>query len=233
MSEPILPPEMSTPQKEAPTIDADIIEEAKGVTPSEASSFEGRKHFPIFPTNVFEFEVKDSEDLNKTLIENLGKIDNPNNLKNFSTSPTLCEGKDDFSSLCSLIEESVQQVLGFMNVKYDEVFVTTLQGHTVGTPEMVPPDTSPNNVFSGVYCAKAGGARASFYDPRPQAWVIRPAYTKAHIFNSDAFYLELREGTLAIFPAWLQSYISFPQEKEKEDVYFTWSAMMRDKVGSD
>ena len=190
-------------------------------------SFKDKKHFPIFPTNVFEFELKDSKELNENLIKRIKKFENPNNLNNFSTTPVLFE-YEDFQELQSLIKEIATQTLGFMNVEYDEVFMTRLMGHTVAKPEAMPPDTNANSLYSGVYCAKAGGARATFYDPRPQAWVLRPAFTNAHVFNSDAFFVDLREGTIVLFPSWLQFYVAFPPDKTEEDVYFTWSVMIRD-----
>ena len=62
-----------------------------------------------------------------------------------------------------------------------------------------------NNFLSGVYyvAVPPGGDRITFHDPRTQPFIMAPEARKANVYNSKTVYLEVREGVLILFPAWL------------------------------
>lgn len=64
----------------------------------------------------------------------------------------------------------------------------------------------PNNFLSGVYYVRTGeGADTiNFHDPRKQASVIRPPVTELTAQNTDQVVVRVREGTLLLFPAYLE-----------------------------
>ena len=64
----------------------------------------------------------------------------------------------------------------------------------------------PNNFLSGVYYVRTGeGADTiNFHDPRKQASVIRPPVTELTAQNTDQVVVQVREGTLLLFPSYLE-----------------------------
>ncbi len=64
----------------------------------------------------------------------------------------------------------------------------------------------PNNFLSGAYYVRTGeGANSiNFHDPRKQASVIRPPVTALTAENTDQVVVRVREGTLLLFPAYLE-----------------------------
>lgn len=67
------------------------------------------------------------------------------------------------------------------------------------------PHAHPNNYFSGVYYVNApeGGNTINFFDPRPQAGVMVPPSTKMSPMVAQKMTLDVRTGSLILFPSWL------------------------------
>ena len=192
------------------------------------SIFKDKKHFPIFPTNLFEFLFKgDLEEKMKKCLPALGKLvetDEPN----WVTRPDL-NTLEDYKDAASLFSEGAVEVLGFSGVNYDELLITSLKAFRFTKPELVPVQKRANNLLSGIFFLKTDESYSgiiTFFDPRPQAWMLKPPISKANIFNSDAFSVEFTENKLLIFPAWLEYQIAFKQDMG-ENIFFTWTAMVR------
>jgi hypothetical protein len=208
------------------------IEPMKGVEPPKPEEdviFDEKKHFPIFPTNLFEFEFNKEEKgkLDSSLPESLDKMgdkDSPNWATDFNL-----QNLEDFKPLSEVLSQSAQRVLGFMGVRFETLMLTSLRGYKVTKSELSPMEVRPNNLLAGIYCLKGTGGRVTFYDPRPQAWIIKPPVSSPNIFNSDAFSMDLKEGKVMVFPAWLQYQATFSEEMT-ENMYFTWSLMARGPV---
>jgi uncharacterized protein (TIGR02466 family) len=68
------------------------------------------------------------------------------------------------------------------------------------------PHSHPNNFLSGVYYVRTGeGADTiNFHDPRKQASIIRPPVTELTAQNTDQVVVRVREGTLLLFPSYLE-----------------------------
>ncbi len=64
----------------------------------------------------------------------------------------------------------------------------------------------PNNFLSGVYYVQTGegAATINFHDPRPQTGIVRPPVRELTADNADQVVIQIEEGTLLLFPAWLQ-----------------------------
>ena len=64
----------------------------------------------------------------------------------------------------------------------------------------------PNNFLSGVYYVQTGegAATINFHDPRSQTGIVRPPVRELTADNADQVVIQIREGTLLLFPAWLQ-----------------------------
>ena len=63
----------------------------------------------------------------------------------------------------------------------------------------------PNNFLSGVYYVRTnkGADTINFHDPRSQTEIIRPPVTALTAENTDQVVVEVRNGTVLIFPSWL------------------------------
>src|SRR5713101_227634 len=68
-----------------------------------------------------------------------------------------------------------------------------------------PAHSHPNNFLSGAYYVKTqpGAETVNFHDPRPQTGIIRPPVTELTADNTDQVVVNVRDGTLLLFPAWL------------------------------
>jgi len=63
-----------------------------------------------------------------------------------------------------------------------------------------------NNYLSGAYYVQVqeGADSINFFDPKPQAGVIRPAATQPTAENTEVAMVRVKTGSLLLFPAWLQ-----------------------------
>lgn len=64
----------------------------------------------------------------------------------------------------------------------------------------------PNNFLSGVYYVRThpGTDTINFHDPRSQTGIIRPPVVELTAENTDQVVVTVKNGTLLIFPAYLQ-----------------------------
>ena len=51
---------------------------------------------------------------------------------------------------------------------------------------------------------RTGADTINFFDPKPQAGVIRPAATQPTAENTEVAMVRVQTGSLLLFPAWLQ-----------------------------
>ncbi len=63
-----------------------------------------------------------------------------------------------------------------------------------------------NNFLSGIYCvqSQAGADTINFHEPRNQTFIIRPPVTELTAENTDQVVVKVADGTLLVFPSWLQ-----------------------------
>ena len=63
-----------------------------------------------------------------------------------------------------------------------------------------------NNYLSGAYYVQVqeGADSINFFDPKPQAGVIRPTATEPTAENTEVAMVRVKTGSLLLFPAWLQ-----------------------------
>jgi hypothetical protein len=64
----------------------------------------------------------------------------------------------------------------------------------------------PNNYLSAVYYVRTrpGADTINFHDPRSQTGVIRPPVTELTAANTDQVVVRVGNGTLLVFPSYLQ-----------------------------
>ena len=72
-----------------------------------------------------------------------------------------------------------------------------------------------NNYLSGAYYVQVqdGADSINFYDPKPQAGVMRPATSQPTEYNTEVAMVRVTTGSLILFPAWLQHAVDINRSK--------------------
>jgi uncharacterized protein (TIGR02466 family) len=86
----------------------------------------------------------------------------------------------------------------------------------------------PNNFLSGVYYVQVapGADTINFHDPRVESGIIRPPVTELTAYNTDQVVVQVEEGTMVIFPAWLAHSVD-PNRSGRERISVSFNAMFR------
>lgn len=165
---------------------------------------------PIFPTFVWKNQLTKEvyERINRAIIVKLGEtIVHVPTLRvgsHWQSVQTLHE-LDEFSELISCVNAATRRILKFLNIGYNAFEVTACWLNVSAQRAGHRTHTHPNNFLSGVYYAKTqkGADTINFHDPRTQTFVLRPPVTKLTAQNADQVVVQVRDGTLLMFPAWL------------------------------
>ena len=112
----------------------------------------------------------------------------------------------EFSDLFEYVRDTTITVLEFLKVGYREVKVTACWA-TINAPGRGhPKHAHPNSFLSGVYYVQTqrGTDTINFHDPRAQTAIIRPPVTELVAANADQAVITVTDGTLLLFPSWLE-----------------------------
>jgi uncharacterized protein (TIGR02466 family) len=123
----------------------------------------------------------------------------------WQSAPTL-HRRDELRELLGCCEKAVRSVLRFLQIGADAFEFTGCWLNVLGPGAAHPMHSHPNNYLSGVYYLKTqpGTDTINFHDPRPQAAVVRPPVTALTAANTDQVVVRVRNGTLLVFPSFLQ-----------------------------
>ena len=134
-----------------------------------------------------------------------------------------------FANLREKVLNVNKEYMKDLKFKYDELEITGMWANKLLASEAHPPHTHSNNFLSGVYYLKASGDTApiQFFDPRPQANVLRPRgeYTWD---NSSMIQFQSFTGMGFIFPAWLMHWVPPTQD---ERISISWNILVRGNYG--
>lgn len=110
-----------------------------------------------------------------------------------------------FSELVGCIDAAAAEVVHFLRIGHDAPCISACWVNVLAPTRAHPAHSHPNNFLSGVcYVKTQSGAEAvNFHDPRPQVGIIRPPVTELTADNADQVVVNVRDGTLLLFPAWL------------------------------
>jgi uncharacterized protein (TIGR02466 family) len=109
------------------------------------------------------------------------------------------------SELVGCIDGAAVEVTRFLRIGHDPPCITACWVNVLAPGRPHPVHSHPNNFLSGVYYVKtqSGAQTVNFHDPRPQTAIIRPPVTELTADNADQVVVNVRDGTLLLFPAWL------------------------------
>ena len=138
---------------------------------------------------------------------------------------------DTFSNLTKTIIDVSKSILdeqGYMG----EIEITNMWGNILRpqSQRAHAPHTHSNNFLSGVFYLKTSSDTSpiQFFDPRPQANVLKPRKKEYNTLNSDMAQFNSETGYGVVFPSWLQHWV--PETKD-ERVSIAWNVIVRGKYG--
>ena len=162
----------------------------------------------VFPTFVWKAQLKPEiyRDLNAEILRKLDAV-MPRDLAAGTgwQSGYGLHTTDEFRPLISCIGRAVEQVLEFLRIRPRTFEVTGCWANVNCPGAAHRMHAHPNNFLSGVYYVQVqeGADTINFHDPRPQTAIIRPPVSELTAYNTDQVVVNVRNGTLLLFPAWL------------------------------
>ncbi len=180
------------------------------MTKNHGSDIEAADVLRMFPTFVWKAELK--PDVHKRINGNiLTKLDQLR-----EALPELAPGQawqsdqslhelDEFHELVACVNDTSHSVLKFLKIGCDTFRITALWANVLMPRAGHRMHSHPNNFLSGIYYVQTheGADTVNFHDPRSQTGIIRPPVTELTAENTDQVVVEVKNGTLLLFPAWL------------------------------
>lgn len=123
----------------------------------------------------------------------------------------------ELAELVGTVTDVARHVLDHEHIRYAGIEITGCWAN-VGFPgSRHGSHAHPNNYLSGVYYVKAppGGNTINFLDPRPQAAGMVPPSSQVSPLTSQRITIDVRAGTLLLFPAWLTHSVDVNRAREE------------------
>ena len=113
--------------------------------------------------------------------------------------------REELRELCDCVSRAAASVLQFLKVGDAAIEITGCWANLYAPGAAHRAHSHPNNYLSAVYYVRTwpGADTINFHDPRSQAGVIRPPVTELTAANTDQVVMQVRDGTLLIFPSYL------------------------------
>lgn len=172
--------------------------------------FEAKKALSLFPTTLWLFQVpteasrRINSELRTRLNELIAQASDENHEGGWQTEHDL-HTLPEMQELTGHFMNAVNEVLGDVATKNRNVAITGCWAN-IGPPGTGHDShTHPNNFLSAVYyvAVPQGGNKITFWDPRHQIHILAPPVEEHNVYNSDYANLQVQEGMLLLFPAWL------------------------------
>jgi uncharacterized protein (TIGR02466 family) len=115
-------------------------------------------------------------------------------------------GRAELHELCGYVRRSAASVLRFLKIGSEAIEITGCWANLYAPGAAHRAHSHPNNYLSAVYYVRTwpGANTLNFHDPRSQGSVIRPPVTELTSANTDQVVVRVRNGTLLVFPSYLQ-----------------------------
>ena len=177
---------------------------------SAVKGFETPELMQLFPTFVWKGDLarQESEPLNRDLVAALAAMGAPlEGLRpgeNWQSDHGLHQ-RAAFRPLLEWVEAAATNALSYLRIP-KPLMITGCWANVnaPGTGHRL--HSHRNNYLSGAYYVQVqeGADSINFFDPKPQAGVIRPAATEPTAENTEVAMVRVKTGSLLLFPAWLQ-----------------------------
>lgn len=173
-------------------------------------SFAAPELLQLFPTLVWKGDLppQDFEPLNKAIIATLAGMGAPLETlrpgENWQSDHDLHD-RAAFRPLLEWVEAAAANALAYLRIPHPlRVTGCWANVNAPGTGHRL--HSHRNNYLSGAYYVQVqeGADSINFFDPKPQAGVIRPLASEPTAENTEVAMLRVKTGSLLLFPAWLQ-----------------------------
>ncbi|HET6160370.1 MAG TPA: TIGR02466 family protein [Dongiaceae bacterium] len=146
----------------------------------------------------------------------------------WQTAPVL-HRHERFGEFCGLVRKAGAAAIAFLDLKHRDFEITGCWANINPTGGLNSPHTHPNNFLSGVYYVSlpANSGHIVFADPRPQAAGILPPAENWNKYVGNEIKLEVKEGRMVIFPAWLVHSVPVNRSAE-ERISISFNLMFKD-----
>ena len=183
------------------------------------------KMHECFPTMISEFSFHPDK---TSQIQMTGYIKEVRKNHKYHTDDTI-HNMSYYANLREVVLDANRDYLKKLDYKYDHLEMTGMWANYLNEGDSHPPHTHSNNFLSGVYYleAKDNASPIQFFDPRPQANVLRPRNIP-NWKNSTMMQFDSVQGVGYIFPAWLQHWVP-PTNGERISIY--WNIILRGAYG--
>jgi uncharacterized protein (TIGR02466 family) len=186
---------------------------------------------PMFPTLVWKIQLtaQKREAINPMIVAALAGMR--------QEAPRLAPGQgwqsgqrlhelEEFRDLISCIDNAAKSVLRFLRIAYDAVEISGCWATVLTQGAAHKAHQHPNNFLSGVYYVRTqpGADSINFHDPRSQTGIIRPPVAELTAENTDQVVVRVKDGTLLIFPSYLQHSVD-ANASEEERISISFNIM--------
>ena len=115
-------------------------------------------------------------------------------------------GRVELHELCDCVSRAAASVLQFLKIGAEAIEITGCWVNLYAPGAAHRAHSHPNNFLSAVYYVRTGHGADSinFHDPRSQAGILRPPVTELTSANTDQVVVRVKNGTLLVFPSYLQ-----------------------------
>ncbi len=174
---------------------------------ADTSPIEKSGVLKLFPTYVWATQLKRAvfEPLNHAILARLEALRPSPTPGQWQTAQNLHQDPA-FAPLVGIVQRTARGICDSLTLIYDEVLVTGCWANVSERGHPHRAHIHPNNFLSGAYYVRtaAGADAIQFHDPRMQAGMIVPPARDQNRANPDLVTLDVSEGMLVMFPAWLQ-----------------------------
>lgn len=124
---------------------------------------------------------------------------------------------EEFRGLVSCVNHAAKSILEFLRIGYDACQITGCWANVLAKGAAHRAHSHPNNFLSGAYYVRThpGADTINFHDPRNQTGIIRPPVVELTAENTDQVVVKVRNGTLLVFPAYLQHSVDTNMSEEE------------------
>ena len=186
---------------------------------------------PMFPTLVWKIQLKAElrDAIDVKILAALERIrrDLPElgAGQGWQSEQTLHE-REEFRDLVACVNYAARSVLRFLRIGYDAFEITGCWATVLAKGAVHKAHSHPNNFLSGVYYVRThpGTDTINFHDPRTQTGIIRPPVVELTAENTDQVVVKVMNGTLLIFPAYLQHSVD-ANTSEEERISISFNIM--------
>ena len=181
-----------------------------------------------FPTMIFQYDVEDSEHLNKTLLDlTYAERERAVAVNKSSTaelgswrSATNLHKNPAYEPLLTEVNAALSRISEDLHYAKDQILKVTSMWSIINPPgNGNRAQIHPNGLWSGCYCIQApeGTGSLKFIDPRAVIIMNEPKYEKDKAMPRECWTkvnYKATSGQMLIFPAWLYQSVETNLSKE-------------------